>query len=140
MLNEYSESVGVDLCFQGFAQELAGLPGEYARPAGALLIALDAGVAVGMVAMRPRRDGRAEMKRLYVRAAARGTGLGRLLADAVICEGAKCGYSSIVLDTLPGMHTAQHLYETLGFRDIAPYYNSPVAGTRFMELPLIALR
>jgi putative acetyltransferase len=136
MLLEYADGLKVDLCFQGFTRELAELPGDYVPPRGALYIAHQDGEPVGMVALRGRDDGRAEMKRLYVRPAARGSGLGRQLIEHVIAAARARGYASIVLDTLPVMHSAQRLYEEFGFRDVEPYYHSPIAGTRFMGLDL----
>lgn len=136
MLEEYAASLGVDLSYQDFARELRELPGDYAPPAGALLVAHLEKAAVGMVAMRPRGPGRAEMKRLYVRPAARGTGLGRQLTHAIIDTARQAGYREMCLDTLPTMQDAQRLYERLGFRDVPPYYDSPVAGTRYMTLDL----
>lgn len=136
MLLEYADWLKVDLCFQGFSKELAGLPGEYAPPKGALYIARSGNNVIGMVALRGREDGRAEMKRLYVRPSARGLGLGQLLINTIVEAARQRGYKTIVLDTLPVMHAAQRLYEVNGFRDIAPYYNSPIAGTRFMALDL----
>jgi ribosomal protein S18 acetylase RimI-like enzyme len=132
MLLEYAEWVNVDLCFQGFSKELAELPGDYAPPRGALYIARSDDRAIGMVALRAREEGRAEMKRLYVRPSARGMGLGQLLIETVVEAARDRGYKTIVLDTLPVMRAAQRLYEANGFRDIAPYYDSPIAGTRFM--------
>jgi len=136
MLKEYAAWVGVDLCFQNFTQELANLPGDYAPPDGALLVARGDTGLIGMVAMRRRDRNRVEMKRLFVRDAARGTGLGRRLADRIIVEARARGYREICLDTLPVMADAQRLYTRLGFQDIAPYYTSPIEGTRFMSLPL----
>ena len=136
MLNEYAAWVGVDLCFQNFTRELADLPGDYAPPDGALLVARGEAGLIGMVAMRRRDRNRAEMKRLFVRDAARGTGVGRRLADRIIVEARARGYREICLDTLPVMQDAQRLYTRLGFQDIAPYYNSPIEGTRFMSLML----
>jgi ribosomal protein S18 acetylase RimI-like enzyme len=136
MLLEYADWLKVDLCFQGFTRELAELPGDYAPPRGALHIAHQNGEPIGMVALRGRGDGCAEMKRLYVRPAARGLGLGRQLIEHVIAAARARGYMAIVLDTLPVMQPAQRLYEEFGFRDIEPYYDSPIEGTRFMGLNL----
>jgi putative acetyltransferase len=134
MLLEYADWLKVDLCFQGFTRELAELPGDYAPPRGALYIAHQNGEPIGMVALRGRDDGRAEMKRLYVRPAGRGLGLGRQLIEHVIAAARGRHYTAIVLDTLPVMQSAQQLYEEFGFRDIEPYYDSPIKGTRFMGL------
>ena len=136
MMREYQAWLKVDLCFQNFLQELAGLPGDYAPPDGALLVAQGDAALVGMVALRRKDAHLGEMKRLYVRDAARGTGLGRQLAERIIAEARARGHREICLDTLPVMHDAQHLYVRLGFRDIPPYYSSPVVGTRFMALAL----
>ena len=136
MLHEYADWLKVDLCFQGFDAEVAGLPGDYAPPSGALLIARIEGRPAGMVALRRKDDGRCEMKRLFVREAARGLRLGRALAERIILEARTRGYREIVLDTLPVMQDAQRLYVALGFRDIEAYYASPIAGTRFMGLRL----
>ena len=137
LLLEYAEALGVDLCFQGFDRELAGLPGEYAPPRGSLLVARDEhGDAVGCVALRPLSDDACEMKRLYVRPAVRGSGLGRELALAVVEEARGLGYARMRLDTLPSMSAAARLYESLGFVDIEPYYENPVPGARYLELEL----
>jgi putative acetyltransferase len=136
MLVEYAAWLAVDLSFQHFERELRDLPGDYADPAGALMIARQDGVPVGMVALRPRDRERCEMKRLFVRPQARGIGLGRRLAERIITEARARGYREMLLDTLPMMQDAQQLYVALGFRDIVPYYASPVAGTRFMALTL----
>ena len=136
MLQEYVEWIGLDLAFQEIDAELSGLPGDYAPPGGALLVAVTGDRYVGMIAVRPLEGEVAEMKRLYVRPAARGRGLARRLV-AHICERAKAlGYREIRLDTLPKMGEAQALYEALGFRDIEPYYDTPIAGTRFMSRTL----
>jgi len=136
LFKEYEASLDVDLRYQGFEQELAGLPGAYAPPRGRLLLAVDDSAPAGCVALRPLGADVGEMKRLYVRPAARGKRVGRLLAEAVIREARLIGYSRMRLDTLPSMKDALALYRALGFEEIAPYYASPVAGTRFMELAL----
>ena len=136
MMREYHAWLGLDLCFQNFSQELAGLPGDYVPPGGGLWIARANDEPIGMIAMRRAADGRAEMKRLFVRAAARGSGVGRLLVDHVIAAARAAGYTAVILDTLPQMDVAQKLYESLGFVDVAPYYNAPIAQTRFLELRL----
>ena len=133
---EYAQVLGIDLCFQGFDTELAELPGSYARPAGRLLAASLDGALAGCVAMRPLLDRACEMKRLYVRPAARGGGVGRALAGAVIAAALDEDYVRMRLDTLPQMVEAQPLYESLGFREIEPYYENPVPGARFLELTL----
>ena len=133
---EYGASLGVDLEFQDFGQELAGLPGAYAPPAGRLFLATDGLEPGGCVALRSLGAGLCEMKRLYVRPAARGVRLGRRLAETVIREARAIGYARMRLDTLPSMKEAFALYQTLGFREIAPYYDNPIVGTRFMELDL----
>ena len=136
LFREYEASLNVDLGYQGFERELDELPGAYAPPRGRLLLAVDDSAPAGCVALRPLGDDICEMKRLYVRPAARGKRVGRLLAEAVIHEARSIGYFRMRLDTLPSMKDAQELYRALGFEEIAPYYASPVAGTRFMELAL----
>ena len=133
---EYQRALGVSLCFQGFDAELAGLPGDYAPPRGRLYLALSGGKPAGCVALRPLFHRDAEVKRLYVRPAHRGSGLGRILAERVIADARALGYEVLKLDTLPGMKAAQRLYEDLGFRDTAPYNDNPVGGVRFMALDL----
>ena len=137
LFREYAGSLGVDLGFQGFEDELARLPGEYSPPAGRLLVALDRDEPAGCVALRPLEPGVCEMKRLYARPAYRGTGLGRRLAERVVSEAREAGYRAMRLDTLPGMEAAKRLYDALGFRPIDPYRYNPVPGTAFLELRLV---
>jgi len=138
LFRDYQRSLGISLDFQGFEAELASLPGAYASPRGRLFLASHAGAAVGCVALRPREAHVCEMKRLFVRPEARGTGLGLALASAAIAAARGIGYRRMWLDTLPTMGPAQRMYEQLGFRDAAPYYETPIAGTRFMALDLTA--
>jgi putative acetyltransferase len=128
--------LSVDLGFQGFDREMASLPGEYAPPRGALLVARTAGRSLGCVAFRPLDDGTAELKRLWVRPDARGTGAGRLLVARALEDARGAGYERIRLDTLRGQEAAQALYRSFGFAEIAPYRHNPVAGTTYLELVL----
>jgi ribosomal protein S18 acetylase RimI-like enzyme len=157
---DYAETLGVDLGFQNFDDELAMLPGDYAAPRGTLLLALvrhepDAAVdqentlkladgsiaqVAGCCALRPLDSAdcpnAAEMKRLYVRPAFRGMGLGRQLADAILDAARHAGYSHVLLDTLDDMEAARTLYEELGFVEIPPYYHSPIAGAHYLKADL----
>jgi putative acetyltransferase len=140
IFREYAMGLGVDLCFQDFDAELADLPGDYSAPRGALLLAkVDADIA-GCCALRPLDSSdyvnAAEMKRLYVRPAFRGLGLGRQLADAILDEARIAGYDSVLLDTLDEMEIARAMYEDLGFKEIPPYYHNPLAGAHYLKVDL----
>lgn len=137
LFSDYAASLPIDLGYQDFAGEVTGLPGRYAPPGGALLIARDRlGHAIGCIGMRAIDDDRGEIKRLYVAPAGRGTGLGRALARAVIAEARRAGYRELLLDTLESMAAARHLYAGLGFVPVAPYYAPTPPGTLFMALAL----
>jgi GNAT superfamily N-acetyltransferase len=137
LFEEYAASLGFSLCFQNFDQELAELPGKYAPPAGRLLLAYADEDLAGCIALRKLDDETCEMKRLFIRPEFRQHGLGRVLIERIISEARLIGYHRMRLDTLPGkMDSAIRLYERVGFRDVAPYYASPVAGTRYLELAL----
>ncbi|QQP92984.1 GNAT family N-acetyltransferase (plasmid) [Skermanella sp. TT6] len=139
LFERYAASLGIDLAYQGFAEELATLPGSYAPPAGALLLAhcID-GEPLGCVALRPMAPadcpvgGCCEMKRLYVLPRGRGIGLGRALVDAILAEAVRVGYREMRLDTLPTLTEAIALYRKAGFTPIAAYYDTPVPGTIFL--------
>ncbi|MGE0330622.1 MAG: GNAT family N-acetyltransferase [Ramlibacter sp.] len=140
IFREYAAGLGVDLCFQSFDAELASLPGDYAPPRGTLILATIEGQVAGCVALRPLDNvdypNAAEMKRLYVRKAFRGFGLGRQLAEAVMDAARQAGYASILLDTLDDMEAARALYEDLGFEDIPPYYHNPIPGAHYLRASL----
>jgi len=136
LFSEYASSLDVDLCFQGFERELTELPGEYSEPEGCILLAFLESAHVGSVALRPLTSVICEMKRMYVRPAFRGHGIGLALAKEVIIEARKRGYKKMRLDSLPTMKEAQALYRSLGFREIGPYRLNPVRGALFMELEL----
>jgi ribosomal protein S18 acetylase RimI-like enzyme len=133
LFREYAEELGVDLCFQGFEEELASLPGKYGPPSGALLLAEDQ----GCVALRDVGGGVCEMKRLYVRPSERGLGVGRKLAVAILARGAKLGYHEMVLDTLDHLTAAIQLYRELGFIERDPYYVNPLPAVVYMGKRLL---
>ena len=136
LIEEYAAALGVDLSFQNFAHELDHLADEYSPPCGAFFLAIDAGASLGCVGLRPHAPGIGEIKRLFISPAARGRGLGRLLAQAIIEAGRQCGYRQLLLDTLPSMQQAQALYASLGFKPTTPYRYNPVPGTAYLELTL----
>jgi ribosomal protein S18 acetylase RimI-like enzyme len=140
LFREYAGSLGIDLCFQNFERELATLPGEYAPPHGALLLALVDGEPAGCVAMRPLPEAdhanACEMKRLFVRRAFRRFGLGRLLAQQLMDLATQAGHSCMLLDTLDDMEAARGLYASLGFVEIPPYYFNPIPGAHYLKVEL----
>ena len=137
---EYAGTLDVDLSFQQFDQELAGLPGEYTPPRGQLLLAEVEGSIAGCCALRPLDSAdypnACEMKRLYVRKAFRGFGLGRQLAEAMLDAARQAGYACVLLDTLDGMESARALYGELGFEEIPPYYHNPIAGAHYLKVDI----
>lgn len=136
LFREYERFLDVDLCFQSFEEELAGLPGKYGRPDGVLLMAMDGRQAAGCVALRKIEDGICEMKRLYLRPQYRGRGLGRLLAERIVSEAAALGYGIMRLDTLDKLKEGMGLYGAMGFRRREPYYGNPLPGVVYWELDL----
>jgi ribosomal protein S18 acetylase RimI-like enzyme len=140
LMNEYALALNIDLRFQDFDRELANLPGEYAEPCGVLLLVTVGNAAAGCCALR-RLDSTdypnaSEMKRLYVRPAFRGLGVGRQLAQAILDAARRAGYSAVLLDTLSDMEAARMLYEELGFSEVAPYYHNPIAGAHYLKVDL----
>lgn len=133
---EYNNSLDVDLSFQNIDEEVDSLPGDYAPPEGELILALVDGMAAGSVALRKLSENIAEMKRLYVRKEKRGLGLGNELITTILEIAGDKGYTHVRLDSFPEMDTAQGIYETFGFYDIAPYTHNPVEGARFLEIKL----
>ena len=136
LFREYIASLAEDISFQNVDEELGTLPGKYARPTGVVLIARDGDEPAGAIACRMVEPGVCEMKRLYVRPAYQGLGLGRTLAEAVIAQARGLGYAAMRLDTVPSMERARALYASLGFEPIAPYRHNPIAGTAYLELRL----
>jgi putative acetyltransferase len=137
LFEEYASWLEISLCFQNFDKELAGLPGDYTLPRGRLLLAIEDEQLAGCVALRPLSDRACEMKRLYVRPAFRGRGLGQKLVATVLDAAREIGYERMLLDTLPGkMDQALAMYRRLGFKEIEAYYDNPVEGVTFMELSL----
>ncbi|MDE2419244.1 MAG: GNAT family N-acetyltransferase [Burkholderiales bacterium] len=140
LLNEYDRSLGVDLCFQSFEAELATLPGDYGAPRGTLLLANMNGEPAGCCALRPLDSvdypNACEMKRLFVRPACRGLGLGRRLTESILEAAALLGYDHILLDTLDDMESARALYAELGFEEIPPYYYNPIPGAHYLMATL----
>lgn len=138
LFEEYAAGVGISLCFQNFDRELASLPGDYAPPDGRLLLAAEDDQLAGCIAMRKLEPGVCEMKRLFLRPAYRGKGLGKVLVESLIDEARKLGYTHMRLDTMPGrMDQAIALYRSIGFVEIRPYYESPVEDAKFMQLELV---
>ena len=131
LFEEYAVSIGIDLGFQGFEEELRTLPGPYGAPRGRLRLARVGGAPAGCVALRPRTRTIAEVKRLYVRERLRGRGVGRRLAERVLADARLIGYRQVVLDTLSRMPAAIALYRSLGFVETPPYYGNPIPGARF---------
>ena len=136
LFREYIASLTEDISFQNPGDELAGLPGKYARPGGVVLIARDGAEAAGAIAYRMLEPGVAEMKRLYVRPAYRGRSLGRELANELIDDARGRGYRTVMLDTLESMSAARTLYRDLGFVPVEPYYDNPLPGVMYMALDL----
>ena len=139
---DYQASLDIDLCFQGFDEEVRTLPGEYVDPMGALILALIDGVPAGCCGLRPMLSSdhvnACEMKRLFVRPAFRGFGLGRRLVERIVMQAQMAGYATMLLDTLSDMETARALYHEVGFVEVAPYYHNPIPGAHYLKVDLTA--
>lgn len=133
LFREYQTWLDVDLCFQDFEAELSNVADMYAQPRGIIYIASVNGEDVGVGALRPLSETRSEMKRVYVRETARGLGIGKRIIDLLIARATNVGYTSMVLDTLPKLETAQGIYKALGFEQIPPYYENPLPGVVYFE-------
>jgi putative acetyltransferase len=140
LFEEYADELGVDLGFQNFAHELQHIREVYRPPGGCVLLARRAGQAIGCVALRRFDEDTCEMKRLYVRPVGRGAGVGRELAMQIIQRAKGAGYKKMVLDTLESLTAARTLYRSLGFKEVAPYYQNPLKGAVYMELSLPEVR
>lgn len=136
LVEQYAATLPVDFAFQDFAHEIENLAGEYAPPDGAFLLAEENGARIGCVGLRPFAEGAGEIKRLYVTPASKGCGTGRLLAEGIVAVAREIGYACLLLDTLPSMTEARHLYASLGFKPIAAYRFNPVPDTVFLRLDL----
>ena len=136
LVREYAATLGVDLSFQNFEQELEHFPLEYAAPGGAFILAEDGGSYVACIGVHQFADEVGEIKRLYVAPAARGRGLGRILVERIVAEARQLGYRSLLLDTLPFMRQAQSLYLSMGFQPTSAYRFNPIAGSAFLRLDL----
>ena len=140
LFQEYANALQIDLCFQGFEAELAGLPGEYTAPRGAVLIAMMKEELAGCCALRPLDSvdypNACEMKRLYVRPRFRRHGVGRQLVEAILDCARVAGYACVLLDTLNEMESARALYQDLGFEEIEPYYHNPIEGAHYLKVSL----
>lgn len=140
LFEDYQSDLGIDLCFQGFADELRQLPGDYAEPGGLLIMATVDGAPAGCCAFRPLATSdhlnACEMKRLFVRRAFRGFGLGRLLVEQIVSRADLAGYTTMLLDTLSDMEAARALYEDVGFVEVAPYYHNPLPGAHYLKIDL----
>jgi putative acetyltransferase len=140
LFRDYQASLAIDLCFQGFEQELNNLPGDYVEPSGGLLLATVDGQAAGCCAFRALAHSdhldACEMKRLFVRGEFRGLGLGRQLVEAVIGLAQQAGYATMLLDTLSDMESARALYQEVGFVETEPYYHNPIPGAHYLKLDL----